>query len=205
MFEIERIKVPKRTTSDPWDNDSSAYSALMDMIIHQGGGDYKRIGSGAFGTVYGMDSSPIVYKFGDVDENKGYLSFVKELRKLKIDNPYFPKIHGMRIYECGRKDQWFVVAMERLEERSADLYPAIDTLEGLLREKAESRRINSTSVTGEQMLGIKVTRQVPPALTQAIDVLHRAYSRSGGEVDWDLHGGNFMWRKKQLVIIDPLA
>lgn len=212
MFKIERITVPKPKNKKPfrikerngWNSHrtvSPAEKAILDMIACQGGGKYRQIDSGAYGRVYGMSDSPIVYKVGDATDNEGYMAFVKQLSKLKTDNPFFPKVHGMRIYSCGKTDSFFVVAMERLEDGGscAGFETACNTFEELL----DNPKVTSSEPL-ETLLGIKIT--TPPALQEAVKVLRKAYKSGSGCVEWDLHDGNFMVRGgKQLVVIDPLA
>jgi len=192
MLKIETIKV-----------NGSARDAAKDMIKAQGA--YKRIGSGAYGEVFGAKNSEVVYKLGDSTDNDGYWAFVKTLMKEKTHNPFLPKIHGVRVYKAstnrwGDEDEYFVVAMERLARMPNKMNPARHWFCDQLERGSYS---SDTPDKGAVLLGVKMV--VPKTLTDALKVLRKA-ARSSSCADWDLHGGNFMMRgAKQLVVIDPLA
>ena len=182
MFKIETIVVKK-----------NAYKAAKELVEAQG--KYRKIGSGAYGTVFGTKGSNVVYKVGEVDDNDGYLSYVRELASHKAHNPFTPKIYGVRIYEPeGYGSSYFVVAMERLA-KGKGLCQVADWFEEQLCDNG-----NTANPAALSMLGIKM----PKALLDALKILHRAYNRASYG-DWDLHGGNFMLRGKQVVITDPLC
>lgn len=189
MFKIETIEV---------DGDADkAFDAARGLVKAQG--KYRRIGSGAYGTVYGLKNSDVVYKVGDLSDNEGYLEYIKELAKCKKHNPYTPRIYGVRIYKAKEDDCWgddagaFVVAMEKLKPSKRGMHRIVswfcDELEDNYRRDPAPAE-----------LGIKF----PPALTEVLALLRRAADRCS-YASWDLHGGNFMVRGDQVVVTDPLA
>lgn len=192
MFAVEKFKVKQE-----------AREVAEKMIKAQG--KYRAIGSGCYGTVYGSKDSKVVYKVGDADNNVGYLSFIKVLSKQKKHNPYLPKVYGVRFIKDKHGDEVFVVAMERLEPLARGMGDVCDWFEDELVEKD---RWGSDTKKVEEALGVK--KIVPKPLGEALTVLRKAYelSQSGkrcDQADWDLHGGNFMMRGKQIVVTDPLA
>ena len=185
MFEIEKHTV-----------DQDARSWVTEMIRSQG--DFRRLGSGAYGVVYGSRKSNIVYKMGEVNDNDGYLAFIKVLAKQKKHNPYLPRVYGVRFIKDKNCNEYFVVAMERLQELPGRMEDAADLLRDIL---VEEKGIEDAAAA---QLGIKMS--VPAELKTAIRVLKQAYKEaSKSYADWDLHNGNFMVRGRQLVVTDPLC
>lgn len=206
MFEIQKIAVSKSNYAPApkgkySDYDSPAKQAVMEIVDGLG---QHRIGSGAFGVVYGVRGSDVVYKVCKTSTNGAYMSFVKQLSKQQQDNPFLPKIYGCAVFTSdariySEKDSYFVVVMERLnDQRPAGFYDAINTVEALC-DPYESR-----FKSNDLLPGIKTV--VPRVLRQAVSLLKRAKRAAGNDASWDLHGGNFMIRgTNQLVVIDPLA
>lgn len=193
MFAVEKYEVKQE-----------AYSVAKEMIKAQG--KYKAIGSGAYGTVYGSKDSKVVYKVGDTSDNVGYLSYIKVLAKQKKHNPFLPKIYGVRFIRSKSGDEVFVVAMEKLEPLARGMGDVCDWFEDELQR--EDFHWNKSRDKVEDLLGVK--RSLPKPLTEALEVLRKAYKESNGgrrwdSADWDLHGGNFMMRGRQIVVTDPLA
>jgi hypothetical protein len=201
MFKIETVKVDPKlySTHAKYEKLYPTEAAAIHLVDSQG--KYTNIGSGAFGTVYGCHNTNIVYKVGDVDCNTAYMSYVRELSRLKTPNKFLPTIYGCRIFK-HRGDSHFVVAMERLIRGSGDpFYSAVSQFQDFLEN-------DSLSSSEPDMLGIQ--QIVPEPLIQALTVVKRAYNhasaKSGGDVRWDLHRGNFMLRgKNEIVITDPIA
>lgn len=205
MFKIETVKIDPKPYLEHQDYqyESPASAAILHMISCQG--KFSYIGSGAFGTVYGSSDSNIVYKFGEYSTNRGYLSFVKEMSKLKNQNAFLPHIHGVRIYNAGKgHKKYFVVAMERLDPvhwraKGAEFATII------IKEMIRSDSTNDTMQTN--FLGIQIKES--DDLSQAVSVVkaaHKAAQRKSQSVSYDLHNGNFMIRNNnQIVVIDPLA
>lgn len=184
MFAVEKFKVK-----------GDAYEIAKKMVKAQG--NAKFMDSGAYGSVYGAKGSNVVYKIGNADDNEGYLAFIKVLAKQKTQNPFLPKVYGLRFIKDNEGDHYFVVAMERLKELPRGMGHVCDWFEDELRGSS------SGGGTAEKMLGVK--KSMPKPLKEALDVLRKAYKEGGSYVDWDLHRGNFMMRNKQIVVTDPLA
>ena len=185
-FKIEKI----RTNGNGLD---AAHQLVKDQP-----GDWRHIGSGVYGTVYGCKDKDWVYKVGDLSDNDGYLSYLTQLSNLKEHNPFTPKIYGVRFY-VGKYFSGFVVAMERLkpipQRGRGKVWALSDFIEG--NGSSDLKRVNDLSE-----LGVKV--EFPKPLEEVIGLLRRAKKQSKW-ASWDLHMGNFMMRDRQLVITDPLA
>lgn len=185
MFSIEKHTV-----------NTDSYNWIKDMIKAQG--EYHRLGSGAYGVVYGSRKSDIVYKVGEVDGNEGYISFIKVLSRVKTHNPYLPKVYGVRFIKDRRGNEYFVVALERLQELPGRMEDAAEMMRDILQEDEEFKD-QAASVLG-------ITYKVPRELKQAIKILKQAHKEASKTyADWDLHLGNFMARGRQLVVTDPLC
>ena len=187
MFTIEKHTV-----------DKNAEKFAQEMIKAQG--KYKYLGSGSYGTVYGAKGSNVVYKLGDASDNTGYIAFIKTLAKQKTQNPFMPKVYGVRFIKDENGDEVFVVAMERLQHLPRDKRTVVDFFCNELEDDGNDL------TQGEKMLGVK--RLVPKPLKEALDILRIAHRNSGSGWDsagWDLHAGNFMMRGQQVVCTDPLA
>lgn len=190
MFTIEKFEVK-----------GNAESTAMAMVKAQGA--KKKLGFGSYGTVYGSRDSDVVYKIGDATDNEGYLAFIKVLAKQKTQNPYFPKIYGVRFIKGKEGDYWggsnkvFVVAMEKLKPLPNKMREVCEIFE----EEVRTDCYSTNKRNADALLGIK--RKVPKQLLEAFDALRTAYK--SGDCSWDLHSGNFMVRGKQVVCTDPLC
>jgi hypothetical protein len=202
MFEIQNFTVSKYdypTKDSSGDPASPAQLAVMEIIE---GMDQKRIGSGAFGVVYSERGSDVVYKVCEAGSNKPYMSFVKQLSKQQQYNPFLPKVYGCAVFTSDVKgDSYFIVVMERLNDhRPGGFYDAIVKVEELVDPYARGQDKSATNL----LPGLKTV--VPRPLRSAVSLLKRAKRSAGKNAGWDLHGGNFMMRgDNQLVVIDPLA
>lgn len=136
-----------------------------------------------------------MYKIGYIEENQAYLQFITRAYRLKESNPFFPKVHGIRLYENDHDDGQFVVAMERLKPvRSHGQHCAVELLKDLLE-----RGVNSINVYHNDILGIET--RVSDKLKQAVKILRSI--RHVNDWGWDLGSQNMMMRGSQLVITDP--
>lgn len=187
MFEIETIRVRRSERPD------DVIEGLFDSCRK-----YKFIGSGCYASVYGAKNSNIVYKVGDVDSNGGYLSFIKSLKKSNSRNPFFPKIHGVRIYTNGYKyENMFIVAMEKLVHLNAGHHDSVEWIENyMLRDKWND------PMSGATLLGVKMV--IPKQLKAALDALKTICDKNR-DLQVDLHYKNIMLRKNQFVITDPFC
>lgn len=182
MFKIEYVHV-----------DMNAQDFVEKMIRSQEG-NFKQIGSGVFGRVFGSRiNKKIVYKIGEASTNTGYISYLKELSKQKKHNPFTPKIHAVRFVSGKGDTSAFIVCMERLRELPYDGEEAADTLVDLIMgEKKKQDTYN---------LGIRMV--LPSEIKSLVRMVRKAERVS--EATLDLHYGNFMVRGRQIVVTDPLA
>ena len=183
MFKIERYRV-----------EGDARYIAKEMIHAQGA--KTCLGSGCFGRVYGSKKSKIVYKLGDARDNDGYLAYLEILARQKQHNPYLPQIYGVRFIKDSKGNEYFVVAMERLQPLPSKHFDVADVMQDLITGSKDSS-------SAEAIVGIK--RSVPKQLVQAVRVVRDAYKSKQRYVNWDLHSGNFMLRGQQVVITDPLS
>jgi hypothetical protein len=195
MFKTETIKCKGK---------KSAMDTATEMVKAQAEG-MRMIGSGCYGYVYGVKGSDVVYKVGDANDNAGYLSYIDQLKRTKKHNPFTPKIYGVRIYEGVYGEKAFVVAMERLTPHKSNaqrimMHKVASWFEDNLTEDYDRTDMSCPA------LGVQVT--MPDALTECVAMIRKAYDNGrffGDWVDYDFHAGNFMFRGKQVVCIDPLA
>lgn len=181
LFPVEQYKV-----------DGDADDVARKMIDFQGA---HYVGSGICARVYVNKRSKIAYKMGTVTANGGYISYVRTLANQKQQNPFTPKIYGMRYLRGWYDSEVFVVAMEALEELDYRK-STMATLLGRYLEYGESH------VFGD-FAGMGMSVNLSPELVQAREILHEAYSL--GDAGWDLHDGNFMMRGNQMVVTDPFV
>lgn len=179
-----------------------AYKAARAFIKEQGA--TRLLGSGAYGKVYSASGMDRVFKIGEVEENAGYLAFVRQVIKDKTNNPLLPKIYSVKIF-ASDGCKYFVVEMERLSSMKKLQKNAAIAFRDMLNVYGESSPMFSD---GHKALGIQV--HIPESISNAMSLLRRAYSNANrntcyDSVEWDLHFGNFMRRGNQLVITDPLA
>jgi len=195
MIKVEKIKVGFGNRRGNKKNPAIA-------LIKAQKGNFRRIGSGCFGDVFGSDQSSIVYKTGLVEENQTYLDFIRRVANLKVHNPYFPKVFGIRIYKDidesdGDYDR-FVVAMERLAHlKNLEHRRAVDIIDSLLCKYS-----GGVSEFESSALGIKVV--VPKVLERAASLLQRI--QDDNRASFDIHDQNIMLRgNRQLVFTDPFT
>jgi hypothetical protein len=200
MFKIETVKVDPKLYENhsKYKRLDSTEAAAKHLVFSQG--KYMYLGAGAYGTVYGCSDTNIVYKIGDTELNTSYLSYVRELSRLKEPNKFLPTIYGCKIFKYGRESH-FVVAMERLRPGSGHaFYNAADKFGEILQH-------DETETNTSDLLGIQ--QIMPKTVIDAVKVLKRAYKRASSknmDAEWDLHHGNFMMRgKNEIVITDPIA
>lgn len=173
------------------EEDQTAYETALCMIEDQG--NYKEIGSGSYGKVFGAVGSNIVYKIGRCYDNKPYLSYVENVIKNAKGNPFAPKIYGVRIYEDDyHRDNVFVVAMERLCDLPGRMWYICDEFEEVFK---------SFEHKDKSPLGIK--RIIHHDLVSILKIIKQSCRKSEGYTDF--HDGNFMMRGKQVVVIDPIC
>jgi hypothetical protein len=167
---------------------------------------FRKIGSGAFATVYGHKSNKkYVYKVGvleDTPQNDAYLCYVKKAiqHKLKTGNPWLPQIKELVIYKHTaaaneETDLWgyYVVKLERLNPIGKKGDEIVDTVEASLdlirRKKKRASNITNDVFDNHYINAIKLI----------VACIHQGHCQ-------DVHEGNFMKRKNgEVVITDPVS
>jgi len=194
------IKIEHIVTPDPDD-------FVKEMLKFQG--NYRLIGSGSYGEVFGSKSSNIAYKVGSIEENFPYLTFINAIIKESKHNPFFPKIYGVRYIHSkdGDDDEdLFVVAMERLRRLPKKTWREFEPLvvAGLDPECSSD---NSKFLDTAKTIGFDIKPNVD--LKRAIKLLKKIHNEYGDyeKVVFDLHKENFMCRNEwsHPVFVDPFA
>ena len=181
MFNIETIKLPKQSKY-------SAAEFAEEMVDYQG--KMRRIGSGAYASVYSDKKTNYVYK---ISEDSAYLEFVKMLSKQTKQNPYFPVIHAARLIEdhkYHRGNEVLVVCMERLSRLGNCDFP-----QGIVETVVES--------SPNKCKTFCKLFKLDPELSEAL--YQMSFLCSSKNVRADLHECNIMLRGKQLVFTDPFV
>lgn len=134
----------------------------------------KRLGSGHYSKVYGIDDNHVLKIVNDSDE--GYASFVKNVRG--IDNPHFPKIYYSGVW--GGKQ---VYILERLtpKPKTEYGYETIGRIRSMFCEEQEEN----------------------PFVTVAHSIREASKILLKNRLVTDLHGDNMMWRGDCPVVTDP--
>lgn len=187
-FPIEIIKVKRKDCPK---------EAACDMI--HSNGRLKLLGTGGYANVWGSKRSNIVYKVGKWEHYDGYMAYIKMLHKHCVENPYLPKIYGMRVYS-NSKESYYVIAMEKLKKLPYSMRHIVDAFEEVWETWTYNERVHE----GRKMLGIKMAVVYPKGMKEALDVVRDA-KKSSRLIGYDVHDGNFMLRGKQVVITDPLC
>lgn len=161
----------------------------------------KKLGNGAFGTVFGTKSGKTVVKIGyltdvwgdSVDGNVSYLRFIATAMKYPT-NPFFPKIKSVKLFKHKGGETYMVVEMERLNELPSEHYNLASLMSQLAWDK---RRAETYGMLG---LSAKVVKALKEVHTVIQTVRNRYHCST------DIHAGNVMIRgKNQLVVTDPVA
>jgi len=165
---------------------------------------FKRIGEGAFASVYLHPGKRRVYKVGKLTDfssggNWAYLAFLKVVLRSK-NNPWFPKIYSIKKFKTNRKDKmfsrdcdpFFVVSMERLEKIKGP-HEKSAMLEGLVEYHKVFASIFKKSIVKKKL------KQFTGAMKVLYDLEEQGHSL-------DIHNSNIMLRKcGQIVITDPVC
>jgi hypothetical protein len=81
----------------------------------------RKLGSGLYGVVYESNKYNRVLKVSFAESDSGYIAFIKELSKLRRENPYLPTIFSATFYVYADVTL-FVVEMERLNKLKRSYY-----------------------------------------------------------------------------------
>lgn len=196
MIKIEHIKTP-----DPED-------FVRKMLKFQG--DYRVIGRGSYGEVFGAKKSNIVYKVGDIESNFPYLTFVDAVIKQSKPNPFFPRIYGVRYIRATHpyddyQDQ-FVVAMERLQRLTDKVWRDFESLVVSELEETMYDIPDELEARTEAIGFVMGPNNDLKEATKLLKKIQNKYSRKD-EIAFDLHRENFMCRSKgsHPIFVDPFA
>lgn len=165
--------------------------------------DLKFLGDGACATVYkGKDC---VYKIGTVKDNQAYLAYIQTIAESGIQNPFLPKVFGVRIV-----GNYMIVALEELSDEfcSGDMkeqfgigHHEFETLCSLLAHKHKDKFQSEIDKYASKIKG----RFSNELMAAAYIVAATTKSPNSKGFRFDMHSGNFMMRGKQIVITDPLC
>jgi hypothetical protein len=165
--------------------------------------DLKFLGDGACATVYkGKDC---VYKIGAVEDNRAYLAYIQTIAESGIQNPFLPKVFGVRI--VGKS---MIVALEELSDNfyAGDMEKQIGIshydLETLCKWIAYNHNNEHQAKIDEYSLNIKEGYR-NELMAAAYIVAATTKSPNSKGCRFDMHSGNFMMRGNQIVITDPLC
>lgn len=165
--------------------------------------DLKFLGDGACATVYkGKDC---VYKIGAVKDNQAYLAYIQTIAESGIQNPFLPKVFGVRIV-----DKNMIVALEELSDEfyAGDMTEKIGIshyeLETLCEWIAYNHDGENQKRIDEYSLKIKEKFR-NELMAAAYIVAATTKSPNCKGCKFDMHSGNFMLRGNQVVITDPLC
>ena len=163
-----------------------------EQILFRAG--YKRIGYGAFGTVYGKPDSAHVLKLF-MSSDIGYMEFVDLANK--HPNPHFPKFKG-KIMKITK--DYNAIQMERLT-------PAQDNNETVLIARTMNNYVrllqhkeSYRQTPDETTNAMNALEESQPGIKNACSLIAHSTTR-----EVDIHNENYMMRGKVLVITDPVA
>ena len=197
-------------------NELSLPASIGDASRKLRNAGWREAGQGVFGTVFLNPNKPYVLKLFKVDH--AYQRFLKLIRS-QPDNPHFPKLRGLPMKV---NDEYSAVRMEKLEkhqghekerhqEAKADLDAYLSYSSDLrqrirdLRDaKDPARQEHIHNKIREINKKLEPIIKERPELVKSIDdIYHKVIKPTGA--NFDLHGGNIMWRGKTMVITDPVA
>lgn len=146
----------------------------------------RRIGLGAFASVFGNKSNRVI-KVGN-----GYDQYLRYVRRVGLhsDNIHFPRIHKVTIYQ-----DFYAVVMEKLIP---------------YRKVAAKHRDTALAELGiDRPYDLERPRRIKGASKDAKSLKKNLQSLFRGSGMPDVHEGNVMFRKcgteYQLVVTDPIA
>jgi len=190
-------------------------------------------GTGEFGTAYELPSSKRqnqvtkVARAGSIRslssvenvEEDGYLTYLNAIHNLNSDNPYFPRIHDLKIMKDKNGKLTYRANIERLVSFYNDKIFDNDELMRSLYDDMFIKELSDPygDADAGKMIHVKLDRITnyrspisdikDPELKEALQLIFQIKNEGGFVID--LHGGNIMWRitgtRPQLVILDPLA
>jgi hypothetical protein len=189
----------------------------------------RKIGSGTFGTAFNTQSGKRlnqITKVGDTGkvldiakpvedvEDDGYLAYLNAVYKSKSNNPYFPKIHDLKIRKASDGRLSYRTNIEKLIPlASGKIIDNLEMLESIYSDmfNDDPWELSMLSFTGKIEYAIEhrdFKNIKDPKLKEALELILKLL-KSGRNFMLDIHSQNCMWRmtgmKPQFVIIDPIA
>lgn len=155
---------------------------------------FERLGSGFYSTVIGAPESDKVIKILQRPTTDGWLDYVHWGAKEGFAGTLTPKVFSYKLIKTPRTVEPFGIAvMERLDK----------TMQSLDRKDSKSilSMLFSYSVTYQNEYAKKWIEELAPGANKFVEKFTAQFD-SG----YDLHGGNYMFRKDgSFVISDPLS
>lgn len=203
------FKVIRPITFNPWPNESSCNCSECQphKIIHVGNSDngyykmygwlerkgFKKLGSGAYGVVFGKDNSDKVIKLIRDPRRDGWVEYVQWAKQNKYLGTFAPRVDSYKFIKDKDSDAGFGMAvMERLDKtfyhvpREQDAYFVHDAM--------------LQTFYGNQ-LAAKFLALHKPGADEFIRSFRNKFGNGG-----DFHAGNWMTRKDgAVVLIDPIS
>jgi len=150
-----------------------------------------------------------------------YLSYIKAIHDSNSNNPYFPRIHNLKIFKNEQDNINYRINMEKLinfntekiiynHELMVSLYnymfnEKLKISQGIIDRNFFAEEIRAEIEKAIQNRAIHNIKD--PNLKEAVEFIIKIGETGGFTAD--IHSGNIMWRitgtRPQLVIIDPLA
>lgn len=172
------------------DNESS--NGITQALKQYG---YGPVGGGAFGKVYQKEGQSTVLKVF-LASDTGYLKFLKFCAQYG-PSKHLPKFYG-RLLNLEKYVGYPVMAI-RMEKLTHVSHPGISDSMWKVIDSIQSLWGMSLEYFQEELVDY-----AGPELVAVIYALERGIK--GDQVDrFDLHGGNYMMRGQDVVIIDPYA
>lgn len=196
LSEVTRIQKNPEKVQEPFDK-------YLDRIESKEGGRQKEVGSGMYASVYQHPKyKTIVVKVSD--QGVGILRYL-DFAMRHQDNPYVPKIYGVRRFQKRGGPKYFIAFIERLND--------YDRMTNVQKAMILSKHVGPNLVKEfgpvdffDNVYQDDLVREVSKQRNKkkTVPYLMRVLSylkRIGGN---DLHDGNIMVRgKDQLVFTDP--
>lgn len=177
-----------------WNRDfegSKPFDDGLAFVHHLGKKGFKNIGEGAFSIVMAKENSDKVIKISKVaDQPDGWLDYVKWAAEKGYAGTFAPKVYSFKRVK-GRQLDFNIASMERLNykcdySKGAILLP----------------RLFDYHIHYGNDVAAKMADFVMPGVSAFMTDLRASFP----EARWDLHGGNFIPRNDNfMVLTDPIA
>ena len=191
-YDIRYVDVPA--------NESTRDRAEHDSNITE----LEKIGSGLYGKVYSSDLTPYVVKvFRGMDI--GYMKLLEFRKILNIHNRFLPRVYDVVFYRHLEEDGSV--------SEDANLHTGVVKMEKL-KHRRDYQVWDGKFATLARFLGSKIQHPEDyngfhnPEFEETAALIRLVYEETIKEDDtmsYDIHSGNIMLRKGQIVITDPIA